>query len=155
MIFWNRSQFGLSNVFVTINTLAQLAYVLARLPTMNVDSANSVLTHLVAKTFAGIGILDLLHNSSVAYFNHVEAPGAAVRALTGLGFAALALSSDYILGGSFVYDLIALAVGQRQYGNAAWGNLLALYAAGTAGLVGLRNWYAKPYLRDAGYEPLT
>lgn len=140
MIFWNNSQLKTSNVFVTINSLAQLYYVFGRLPPMDLGSTNSVLTHVVSKTFAGIGVLDLLHNTSVAYFDHQLAPTTTIKVLTGVGFGGLAAFSDWIFGGCLVYDLIALAVGQRAYGNPGWSNLLYLYAGGTAAIVGLRNY---------------
>ncbi|KAK1754257.1 hypothetical protein QBC47DRAFT_325421, partial [Echria macrotheca] len=155
MIFWNQSDLKTSNAFVVINSLAQLYYVFGRLPQMNLQSTNSILTHIVAKTFAGIGVLDLLHNGSVAYFNH-QTPSLAVKILTGLGFGLLATSSDWILGGCLVYDLVALMVGQRQYGNEGWCNLLALYAGGTAAIVALKNLAKPPYLRSGagGYQAL-
>lgn len=105
---------------------------------MNTRSTSSVLTHVVSKTFAGIGVLDLLHNGSVAYFDH-QGPSLAVKVVTGVGFAALAGCSDWIFGGCLVYDLIALAVGQRGIGETGWSNLLGVYAVGTAAIVGLRN----------------
>jgi len=102
---------------VTINTLAQLYYVFGRLPPRNTSSTTSVLTHLVAKTFAGIGVLDLLHNSSVAYCDHqTYGPSTLLKVATGLGFGALASMSDWIFSGCLVYDLAALAVGQDLHG---------------------------------------
>ncbi|KAK3316598.1 hypothetical protein B0H66DRAFT_299308 [Apodospora peruviana] len=145
MIFWNQTALRTSNMFVLINTLAQLYYVSTRLPTMNLSSTNSILTHIVAKTFAGIGVLDLLHNTSVAYFDHQMTPSVLTKTLTGIGFASMALGSDWIFGSCLAYDLVALAVGQRQYGNESWGNLLAMYAGGTAVVVGLRNLIQPPY----------
>jgi hypothetical protein len=139
MIFWNQSAFKTSNVFVTINSLAQLYYVFAKLPPMDLSSRTSMLTHVVAKTFAGIGVLDLLHNGSVAYFNHDLAPSPLVQAFTGVGFAAMAACSDWIFGGCLVYDLIALAVGQRKYGNEGWSNMLGIYAGATAAIVAAKN----------------
>ncbi|KAF3761634.1 hypothetical protein M406DRAFT_265796 [Cryphonectria parasitica EP155] len=138
MIFWNASELRLSNVFVVINSLAQLYYVFARLPPMDLSSTNSVLTHVVSKTFAGIGVLDLLHNGSVAYFVNQQ-PSNTVKLLTAVGFGGLAVCSDWIFGGCLVYDLVALAVGQRAYGNHGWSNLLGLYAVGAAGIVVARN----------------
>ncbi len=121
---------------------------------MNLKSTNSVLTHVVAKTFAGIGVLDLLHNGSVAYFNH-QTPGTVVKVLTGVGFGALACCSDWIFGGCLVYDLIALAVGQRLYGDRPWSNMLAAFAGGTAAVVALKNLIKPPYVRTtAGYQSL-
>lgn len=138
MVFWNASKLEASNLFVVVNSLAQLYYVFGRLPPMNLNSTDSVLTHIVSKTFAGIGVLDLLHNGSVAYFVHQQ-PSTAVKVLTGLGFGGLAACSDWIFGGCLVYDLVALAVGQRAYGNEGWSNLLGAYALGTAGIVTFRN----------------
>jgi len=106
---------------------------------MNTRSTSSILTHIVSKTFAGIGVLDLLHNGSVAYFDH-EGPNTAVKVLTGVGFGALASASDWIFGGCLVYDLIALAVGQRGIGETGWSNLLGVYALGVAGVVTAKNF---------------
>lgn len=138
MIFWNASELETSNIFVLINSLSQLYYVFGRLPPMDLGSTDSILTHVVSKTFAGIGVLDLLHNGSVAYFVH-QRPSTAVKVLTAVGFGGLAACSDWIFGGCLVYDLIALAVGQRAYGNESWSNMLGLYAIGTAGIVAVRN----------------
>ena len=140
MIFWNNAALKTSDIFVTINTLTQLYYVFGRLPPMNTSSKPSVLTHLVAKTFAGIGVLDLLHNGSVAFFDGATSdPSTLVKVVTGLGFGALASMSDWIFGGCLVYDLVALAVGQRIYTGTGWSNLLGVYALATAGIVGARN----------------
>lgn len=127
-----------ANVFVLVNSLTQLTYIFARLPPMNTRSTSSILTHIVSKTFAGIGVLDFLHNGSVAYYDH-QGPNLAVKVLTGVGFAALAGCSDWVFGGCLVYDLVALAVGQRGIGVLGWSNLLGLYALGTAGIVVVRN----------------
>ena len=56
-------------------------------------STSSVLTHIVSKTFAGIGVLDFLHNSSVAYFDH-QGGNTFVKVLTGMGFRAAACVSN-------------------------------------------------------------
>lgn len=122
-----------------MNSLTQLYYVFGRLGPMNPNSWNSILTHIVSKTFAGIGVLDLLHNGAVAYATG-QRPTATVKALTGVGFGLLASASDWILGGCLTYDLVALTVGQRIYGNISWSNLLAAYAAGTAAIVAGKNW---------------
>jgi len=139
MIFWNSSQLKAANVFVLINSLTQVYYISTQIAPMNMRSTSSVLTHIVAKTFAGIGVLDFLHNGSVAYFDH-QGPNTIVKVLTGLGFGIAASMSDWIFGGCLVYDLVALAVGQRQIGELEWSNLLSLYAFGTAGIVGIKNW---------------
>jgi hypothetical protein len=136
MFFWNSSNLQVSNVFVIINTLSQLFYISTQLKPMNTRSTNSILTHIVAKTFAGIGVLDLLHNTSAAYYKGVP-PSTLVKAATGLGFAGLASVSDWIFGGCLVWDLAGLAVGQ----GGDWGRLLGAYAALTAGIVGMKNWF--------------
>jgi hypothetical protein len=110
MIFWNASALKTSNIFVLINYFTQLYYIFFRLGSMNTKSTSSVLTHVVAKTFAGIGVFDFLYNGSVAYFDH-QGPSTLIKVLTGVGFGALSSASDWIFGGCLVYDLVALAVG--------------------------------------------
>jgi hypothetical protein len=140
MIFWNNAALKTSNIFVTINTLTQLYYVFGCLSPMNTSLISSVQTHLVAKTFPGTGVLDLLHNGAVAYFDHqTNDPSALIKVATGLGFGAFASMSDWVFGGCLVYDLVTLTVGQRIYTGAGWSNLLGVYALGTAGIVGARN----------------
>lgn len=134
MIFWNTEHLKIANIFVVINSLTQLYYVFAKLEPMNTRSTTSVLTNIVSKTFAGIGVLDLLHNGSVAYFKDVPAT-VTVKVVTGLGFALASAASDWIFGGCMVYDLVALAAGQ----SGSWRNLLAIYAVGAAGIVGAKN----------------
>lgn len=134
MVFWNSSRLDISHVFVTINSAAQLYYITQRLGAMNTKSTSSVLTHIVAKTFAGIGVLDFLHNYSAAF--HVgEAPSTAIKVLTGVGFGLASLFSDWIFGGCMVYDLVALSLGQ----TGQWSRQLGLYAAGSASIVAARN----------------
>jgi len=139
MFFWNAERLDISNIFVIINSFAQVYFCATQLDRMNTASTASVLTHLNAKTFAGIGVLDFLHNTSVAYFKD-QAPSTAIKVLTGLGFAGLASGSDWIFGGCLVYDLIALSVGQSQIGSKDWSQLLGFYAVGTAAIVGLKNY---------------
>ncbi|KAF2014891.1 hypothetical protein BU24DRAFT_423788 [Aaosphaeria arxii CBS 175.79] len=143
MFFWNSNDLKTSNVFVIINTVAQLAYISTQLPPLDTSSTPNVLTHIVSKTFAGIGVLDLLHNTSAAYYRNVP-PSSLVQIATGLGFAAAAGVSDWIFGGCLVYDLVALSVGQEG----SWGRLLGGYAALTAGIVGLRNWLYPRYKKS-------
>ena len=135
MFFWNSNDLPTANYFVIINTLTQLVYLTTSLPARRTNSTTNFLTHVVAKTFAGIGVLDLLHNTSAAYYRGVP-PSSLVQVATGVGFAAAASMSDWIFGGCLVYDLVALAIGRG--GN--WGKLLGAYAGVTAGIVGLRNW---------------
>lgn len=134
MVFWNAEHLGISHIFVTINTLSQLYYVFAKLPPMNTSSTSSVLTHIVSKTFAGIGVLDFLHNGSAA-FRKDEQVTTAIKVLTGVGFGFLSVASDWIFGGCLVYDLVALAVGQ----SGDWRTLLGAYAVGSAGIVAAKN----------------
>lgn len=101
---------------------------------MNTRSTSSVLTHIVSKTFAGIGVLDFLHNTSAGFFKDV-APSTTVKVLTGLGFAAGSAMSDWIFGGCLVYDLVALTVGQ----TGDWRKLLGAYAVGSAAIVTAKN----------------
>ena len=134
MVAWNSSNLKLAHCFVTVNTLTQLYYMTAKLGPMDRRSTSSVLTHIVSKTFAGIGVLDFLHNGSVAFFKDQPAT-MAIKVLTGLGFGLASAASDWIFGGCLVYDLIALAVGQKG----DWRTLLGLYAVGSAGIVTAKN----------------
>lgn len=135
MFFWNSEQLKISNIFVIINTLSQLYYMVARLPPMNTASTSSILTHVTSKTFAGIGVLDILHNTSVAYFKNYHAT-TTVKVLTGLGFGLGGAASDWIFGSCLVYDLVAMSIGQ----GGSWGQLLGFYALATAGIVGVKNF---------------
>lgn len=152
LFFWNSSSLNVSNVLVTINTLSQLYFYTMRLPPADTTSRTSMLTHSVCATFAGIGVLDLLHNTSVAVASYgrgpVPDPGTMVKVLTGLGFGAAAAGSEWIFGGCLAYDLVAMAVGQRMYGTSkGWGDLLGWYALGTAGIVTVKNVLRWPYVR--------
>lgn len=64
MFFWVSSSFAASSALVALNTLAQLIFVARILPPMN-STKTSRLTHFLAKTMAGIGLLDLWHNGGV------------------------------------------------------------------------------------------
>ncbi|KAE9965119.1 hypothetical protein EG328_009972 [Venturia inaequalis] len=139
MFFWNSDNLATSNIFVWINTLAQLYYISTQIAPLNTRSTTSILTHIVAKTFAGIGVLDLLHNTSAAYYVGVP-PNTLVKVATGLGFAAMASVSDWIFGGCLVWDLAGLAAGQGIMDGKGWGQLLGAYAVGTAAIVGAKNW---------------
>lgn len=134
MVFWNSSRLDISHVFVTINSAAQLYYITQRLGPLNKSSTSSVLTHIVSKTFAGIGVLDFLHNYSAA-FRVGEQPSTFIKVATGVGFGLASAFSDWIFGGCMVYDLGALALGQ----TGDWSKLLSLYALGSAGIVAARN----------------
>ena len=126
----NSESFGASQTLVTLNTFGQLFYVTFMLPPRMPDNT---LTHLVSKTFAGIGVLDFLHNGAVAWYPGV-APSLAVKILTGVGFGVGTLFSDGILGLCLVYDLFSLYLGQ----SGDWKTLLGVYTLGAAGIVGYR-----------------
>ena len=135
MIFWVNERLDISQVFVTINTLTHLYYLVAKQPRMDTKSASSVLTHVNSKMTGGIGILDLLHNGSAAFFQGAQ-PSSAVKILTGLGFGVASASSDWIFGACLIYDLVALTVGQAG----TWGSLLGAYTVGSAAIIGAKNW---------------
>ncbi|KAG8530542.1 uncharacterized protein KY384_005045 [Bacidia gigantensis] len=134
MFFWNAEQLKLSNIFVVVNSLSQLYYVFGKLEPMRTNSWTSILTHVVAKSFAGIGVLDLVHNGSVAYFKDVPAT-LPVKVVTAVGFGLASAASDWIFGGCMVYDLVALAAGQ----SGSWRQLLGAYAVGSAAIVAGKN----------------
>lgn len=137
MVFWNAERLDISNIFVIINSLSQLYYVIAKLPAMNTNSTSSILTNIVSKTFAGIGVLDMLHNGSVAFAKDQPAT-TMVKALTGVGFGLASAASDWIFGGCLVYDLVALAVGQSSL-DSGWAKTLGAYAVGSAAIVAAKN----------------
>ena len=142
MFFWNAEQLKLANFFVVVNTVAQLWYVFTQLGPMNTRNWSSILTHIVSKTFAGIGVLDILHNTSVGWYDHDLSPSTTVKVLTGVGFAALSAASDWIFGGCLAYDLVGLSVGQASYSDdRSWPGLLGIYALGTAAIVGFKNYF--------------
>ena len=134
MVFWNAERLDISHLFVTINSLSQLYFIAAKLPSMNTNSTSSILTHITAKTFAGIGVLDFLHNGSVAFFKDMPAT-TTIKVLTGFGFGIASTFSDWIFGSCLVYDLVALSVGQ----SGSWRTLLGAYAVGSAGIVAAKN----------------
>jgi hypothetical protein len=134
MIFWNLSHLDISNIFVCTNSFTQLYYITARLAPMNTKSTSSWLTNVIAKTIAGIGVLDFSHNTSAAFFRN-QSPTLAIKALTGVGFGLGAAASDWIFGGCLVYDLVALAIDQKG----DWRPVLGKYAVGAAGIVTARN----------------
>jgi len=153
MFAWNSNRLALANVFVTVNTTTQLWYMFSQLEPMDTSSLDSILTHIISKTFTGIGVLDLLHNTSVAFFKD-QLPSTTVKVLTGLGFAGLSACSDWIFGGCLVYDLVGLSVGQSQIGNSSWSQLLGGFALGSAAIVAFKNFIRPPYASSkASYLP--
>lgn len=66
LLFWLKENFTASQVLVTINTAAHL-FAIARLPPLTRSSPALLhTTHFVAKSIAGIGILDFIDNGGVA-----------------------------------------------------------------------------------------
>ena len=66
LFFWLQENFTVSQILVSINTAIQL-FAVARLPSLWSSSPSLLfITHLVAKTFAGIGVLDFIDNGGVA-----------------------------------------------------------------------------------------
>ncbi|KAK7529461.1 uncharacterized protein J3D65DRAFT_580131 [Phyllosticta citribraziliensis] len=151
LFFWNSSHLGLSNIFVAITTLAHLLYLTTALPPLRRHSSASFLTHAVAKAYTGISVLDMLHNTSAAFYAGVAAPSGAVKVLTGVGFAVGAALGDWMLGACLVYDLAAFSVGQRGRTDAdpaasrEWSHLLGWYILGTAAIVLVKNLCRPPY----------
>jgi hypothetical protein len=135
MLFWVNERLDISFVFVTINTLVHLYYIGVVQPAMDTSSTSSVLTHINSKMTGGIGILDFVHNGSAAFYQGAL-PSTTVKVATGLLFGVASACSDWIFGGCLVYDLLALTVGQ----TGTWGSLLAAYTAGSAAIIGAKNW---------------
>jgi len=137
MFAWNSSSLKLSNAFVAVNTLAQLYYVCAVMPSdTSVNGTETRATRWVAQTFAGIGILDLLHNSSVAYFRNVS-PNLVTQILTPIAFAASSLISTPLMNACIAYDALGIFLGQRNYnvGGQGWTNLIGGTAVGCAAIL--------------------
>ncbi|KAH9885378.1 hypothetical protein C8Q73DRAFT_740835 [Cubamyces lactineus] len=145
LFFWLREDFKASQVLVTINTLAQLLAV-AALPPLTPNSSSLMrLTHYVAKTFAGIGVLDLVDNGGVALQYHAP-PTPLVQAATYAFFPLAAAASKPLFGSVLLYDIIAIAVGQSGVlGAGAWPTRLGWTALATAGVVGVK---AVPTLKE-------
>ncbi|ORY87950.1 hypothetical protein BCR37DRAFT_390455 [Protomyces lactucae-debilis] len=133
MLFWTNNHLGLSDILVNINSAAQLYYAFTQLGPL---SKETLLTHIVCKMFAGIGILDVVDNASSAFLNYKDSgfhAGIVTYVLTFLVAAGLAAVSDLLLGVCVVYDLIALCAGQLAY-DGLWAFIL-LAAAGLAAAI--------------------
>lgn len=134
MLAWNNEHLAIALIFVLINSSSQLYYVFARLPPLDRDT---LLTHIVAKMFAGIGILDIVDNASSAFVPYATTgfvPGYGVYAVSVLVSAALAAACDGMMGLIVAYCVFALFLGQM--GQAAWALVilinLAIVLAGSA-----------------------
>ncbi|KAI0706267.1 hypothetical protein C8T65DRAFT_577336 [Cerioporus squamosus] len=138
LFFWLREDFTASQVLVTINTVAQLAAVAALPPLTPTSPMIHRLTHLVAKTFAGIGVLDFIDNGGV-FLRYRAPPSALVQALTYILFPVGAMSSSPLFGSVLLYDLVAIAVGQAGvYGAGPWPMRLGWTSLATSILVGIK-----------------
>ncbi|EGO05356.1 hypothetical protein SERLA73DRAFT_14565, partial [Serpula lacrymans var. lacrymans S7.3] len=113
MVFWISQKFWVSQAFVTVNTLVQLYAVFYLLGPSSPFALSGVnfLTHIVAKTFAGIGVLDFLDNGAVA-MGYAGSPSTPVQILTVVLLSLLAASSDVLFGICIFYNALALLVGQ-------------------------------------------
>jgi len=126
MMLWNNERLDLSNIAVCINSFSQLFYVMTLLPPM---TSKNALTHIVAKMFAGIGLLDFLDNTASGFFVGKQ-PGTMIFAATLLGSVLATGMSDAIMGSCIVYDLVILALGQ----SGTWQQVLWL-SSGLSGLL--------------------
>ncbi|ORX38366.1 hypothetical protein BD324DRAFT_620582 [Kockovaella imperatae] len=149
MFLWNGDNMKGADIPVIINTLTQVYYMLyLRDPAPNTYQAK--LTNIINITFAGIGILDIFHNTSVAWFE-----GVTPNALTTIGTMAAApltaLFSPLLFGACIAYDLFGVAIGQHQLaqkaldglgggGGEGWAKLMGGLGLGVAAIVGARGW---------------
>ncbi|GAA96931.1 uncharacterized protein L969DRAFT_19805 [Mixia osmundae IAM 14324] len=127
MVGWEFENFSLSNVFVIINSASQLYYLFAR--AQNLPQTD--LTHLVCSTFAGIGVLDMLHNGALAFFPQVVSqPAGWVQALSAVGFAAgVATSKSLSFAASLVFNTVALTLAQSGQWQQVMGGTSVVGAA--------------------------
>ncbi|KAJ9102447.1 hypothetical protein QFC21_002847 [Naganishia friedmannii] len=143
----NSEKLKTADWFVIVNTLQSLYWVYFR-RAMNPTTYQEKLTNAVAISFAGVGILDFLHNTSIAYFPR-QAPSLAVKAAAFIGFPLLAWFSPVAMGMALCYDAIGISIGQYQLANKTigsygggggydWAKLMGLCAAVTAAVVGMR-----------------
>ncbi|KAI1789425.1 hypothetical protein LXA43DRAFT_974267 [Ganoderma leucocontextum] len=138
LFFWLRQGFVASQVLVTINTLLQLVAVAALPPVQPNSPVLHKLTHLVAKTFAGIAVLDFLDNGAVA-FRYRPPPSSVVQAVTYTFFPLAAACSGPLFGSVLLYDVIAVAIGQAGVeGASPWSQRLGWTTLAMAIIVGLR-----------------
>ncbi|KAI0347873.1 hypothetical protein BDW22DRAFT_1320281 [Trametopsis cervina] len=138
LIFWLKENFWAAQVLVTINTAAHL-YAVARLPPLTANSPRLLYaTHFVAKSIAGIGLLDFIDNGGVAT-RYRAPPTQWVQAFTFAFFPLAAALAGPFFGSTIAYDILAVYVGQRNVlGAAQWGTRLGWTALATAGVVGVK-----------------
>ncbi|BFZ58756.1 hypothetical protein PYCC9005_005821 [Savitreella phatthalungensis] len=122
MLAWNSKHLVVSLLFVLINSGAQLFYVFGPLGQMTSDAMQ---THLVAKMFAAIGILDIVDNASSAFFPYKMTgfhPGLITYVLALFLTLVLAAVSDAMFGVLLTYCYVALTLG--QLGEGMWALVL-------------------------------
>lgn len=137
MVFWNHEHLILSDIMVNINSASQLYYCFALLSPI---SQSNKLTHVVAKMFAGIGVLDVVDNASSAFLNYDFSgfePGLVCTILALVAAAGLGFVSDPIFGACIVYCWLALFLG--QLGAGLWAFVLLISAGITAAVVVTRH----------------
>ncbi|EPT03831.1 hypothetical protein FOMPIDRAFT_1115036 [Fomitopsis schrenkii] len=146
LVFWLREEFTASQVLVTINTVAQLAAV-ARLPPITPGCSRlMVLTHLVAKTFAGIGVLDLLDNGGVVG-RYAAPPSKLVQGLTYALFPLTTVTSTPFFGLTLLYDVLGVWIGQRAVpGAGGWSTGLGWTAFAMGGIIGIKAYLTRKVL---------
>lgn len=131
--FWNAENMWAAQACVTVNSLAQLYFYYYK----SSSSPAAKWTRWNVTTFAGIGVLDFLHNGGIALFPRTP-PSPLVKLLTPVFFGALALTSDKLMGACLAYDLAAIALGAWKFGidgrEGNWPVLLAGYSVATLGL---------------------
>lgn len=138
LYFWLRENFVASQILVTINTVAQLTAVAALPPLTPSSPMLHRLTHLVAKTFAGIGVLDFIDNAGVA-LQYRASPSPIVQAATYIFFPIAAASSSPFFGSVLLYDIVGVAVGQMGVAGAGpWPMRLGWASLATSVIVGLK-----------------
>ncbi|CCL98071.1 uncharacterized protein FIBRA_00065 [Fibroporia radiculosa] len=150
LLFWLRNDFVASQILVTVNTFAQL-FAVARLPLLTPKSSTIMrLTHVVAITFAGIGVLDLIDNGGVV-LRYRAPPSILVQGITYTLFPVATAASTPFFGAILLYDLFAIFVGQYDVSDAEqWSARVGWTALATGGIVGVKallSWRKKTGVR--------
>lgn len=144
---WNSERLQFADLFVIVNTLQSLYWVYTK-RAANPNTWQEKIANAVGYSFAGIGVLDFLHNTSIGFFPR-QAPSTLVKALALVGFPLASILSPVAMGLSFLYVQLAITIGQYQLANKAfdnmgggggfgWAQMMGLGAVVTATAVGLR-----------------
>ncbi|KZP27644.1 hypothetical protein FIBSPDRAFT_853507 [Athelia psychrophila] len=139
MVFWMQENFWASQTLVVINSTVQLYAVLSLLSPSSPFriSTQNWKTHLVANTFAGVGVLDFIDNGGVA-LKLKGPPSATVQAATVAAFLVLHLvsraSPDPTFTLCLAYDVLGLWAGHPGEGSWRWilAGLAAVLGVGAA-----------------------